>query len=97
MKKLVFLAALLAAGAAMADLVATQGADSVRLTSVPCAAKHINAKVRSEYRASSAVIGGRRFVACWTLLEKSGAALVLYEDGDFWVAPMGVFKNVPGV
>jgi hypothetical protein len=97
MKRILIAAAMLAACTAMADLVATQGADSVRLTSVPCEAKHINAKVRSEYRASSAVIGGRRFVACWTLLEKSGAALVLYEDGDFWVAPMSVFKNVPGV
>jgi hypothetical protein len=94
--KRIFLAALLTAGPAFADLVATEGADSLRLTTEKCAAAYISAEVRGDYRAASAVVGGQSFKACWTWL-KNGAVLILYEDGAYGVLPLESFKNEPGV
>jgi hypothetical protein len=98
MKRL--LIAALAAGLAVsahADLVGTNGVDTVRLTDAPCPEK-IAAQappyLRDKMRAAIADVAGTRYEACWALVAPGAVGLV-YEDGDQGLVPFSDFKPAP--
>jgi hypothetical protein len=101
MKKLVFLAALLAASTAMADLVATNPrGDELRLMPAACVNEAVLEQIKPEFRdkfqKAQASIGGKTFAGCWVDTGE-GAYLVFFSDGDRLVAPVTAFVNSPGV
>jgi len=93
--RLLLLCAALAAGPALAaDLVATQGGDSVRLQDGPCTSepvlKLLQPALREDYKAASAVVDGHKFAGCWR--RTGNVAHVLYEDGDQGIVPLSNVK-----
>jgi hypothetical protein len=99
--KRIFLAALLTAGPAFADLVATnQRGDELRLMPVACANEAVLEQIKPEHRdkfqKAQASIGGKTFAGCWVDTGE-GAYLIFYADGDRSVMPVTVFVNQPGV
>ena len=98
MKRLL-LAALLAAGPAMADLVAKSGDNELRLLNTPCVNSAVLAHIRDEWRdkfkAATAQLGANYFNACWIDTEQ-GAYFIVYSDGDQNVIPVRAFIDQPG-
>lgn len=92
--RLFLLAALLAVGPAVAAdaMVASQGRDSVRITEAAC---KLSVPNKENLRAASAIIGGKTYVACWTVSQ--GAVALIYEDGDIGIVPVGEFKPAPSI
>lgn len=89
---------LLVAAPALADSVARQGADWVRITARPCTnekvPQHIpDAGRRLDFRAATAQFGGQGYSACWTPIP--GGVGLVYEDGDQGIVPQGDLKPVP--
>lgn len=82
---------------AMADLVASNGHDYVRIQDAPCPAALL-ALVPPEqhdlYRAAFSHVNAREYRACWTLLP-DGRVFLRYEDGDQGLVPAAQFKPVP--
>ena len=89
------IAAALAAGPAMADLVTKQGSDEIRLAPTPCVhagtLAHIDPQYRARFKKMDATIGGQRWYGCW--IEVEGWALLIYEDGDHGRLAMSAFKE----
>jgi hypothetical protein len=99
--KRIFLAALLTAGPAFADLVATnQRGDELRLMPTACTNEAVLEQIKPEHRdkfqKAQASIGGKTFAGCWVDTGE-GAYLIFYADGDRSVAPVTIFTNQPGV
>lgn len=93
--KTLLVAALLAAGPAVADVIARSGEDSVRLTQSPCAiAEHpaFPTGIPEVFRAASAVVSKQMYVACWAL-RSDGQVFIVYDDGDAGLIPAGMFKQ----
>lgn len=98
MRYLALLAAL-ACPVAMADAVATNGKDSIRLTQGACAPevlRHIPEGYRGFFRSAPSMLGGKAWVACWAH-RTDGTILIVYEDGDQGIVPIGEFRDAPGV
>lgn len=99
MKSAGALAALLAAGPALADAVASNGRDTVRLSDKPCAITAVIAQIpeplRQGRRTAAASVSGQPFAACWRLIPQG--VHLLYEDGDQGLIPAGDFKAVPEI
>ena len=87
-------AALLAAPAMADELVANNGADSIRLKDTPCSSpevlKNLEPRFHKILRDASADLQGKRFEACW--IPDGDAAHLLYEDGDQGLVPLADFK-----
>ena len=100
MKKLL-IAALLAAGPAMADLVATNsGGDELRLMNSPCVhggiLGHLKEEYRPKFKKAQAWIGGKMHYACW-IDTNEGAYFVMWESGEGSAFPVTSFIDQPGV
>lgn len=80
--------------ASATDLVARQGADTVRLTDKPCTnpdvVKLLNPDLVAQFFAASAVFQGHQFQACWRPIHQ-GAHMV-YDDGDQGLVPYADLK-----
>lgn len=91
---LVCAAALLAAPVLADELVASNGNDSVRLSTNPCTSElvlnRLKPQFRKELREATAVVEGKTFKACWVV--EGHAAHLLYEDGDQGLIPLTDFK-----
>lgn len=89
------LAAILAAGSAHADLVATNGVDFLRLSPLPCEEPEIISKLEPNelegLRAASAFVRGQIYRGCWLLYEKT--VIVGYVDGDVSFLPLKAFRE----
>jgi hypothetical protein len=87
-------AALLAAPALADELVASNGNDSVRLSSSPCTSEEVLNRLQPQFRAAlrdaTATVQGKTFKACWVV--EGHAAHLLYEDGDQGLIPLRDFK-----
>jgi len=96
---LIALAAASLAGTAIADSIARQGSNWVRLTLRPCEDAKVAAVIQAQgkhpgqFRAAYASFDGRSYVACWTPAQ-GGAALV-YQDADVGFVPIGDLKPAP--
>lgn len=104
-----FLAALLSAAivtlAAMlplparADAIAQQGADWVRIMAVACTNNAVIAVIAragedpAQFLGAVAHIQGQDFRACWR--PNGRGVLLVYEDGDTGVVPVGALRAVP--
>ncbi len=100
MKRLVLAAALLAAGSAMADLVARNGKNELRLMHSPCVhggtLGHLKEEWRSQFRKAQASIEGKTLFACW-IDTGEGAYFVIWEDGTSNGYPVAGFLDVPTI
>jgi hypothetical protein len=97
--KFLLIAAALAAGPAMADLVAKRGDDTLRLTEEACPVtmgKHLPADIIGRFMAAVAIVDGKTHLGCWTL-RGDGQVFLRYEDGDAGLLPLSWFKNEPGI
>ncbi len=99
-KRIVILLALsMAWGGATAELVATNGANWLRLQDSACTNEGILSQVKNEYRdqfkAARALSNGKLFAACWAAFE--GQAFVIFEDSDRGIYPLSAFKDNPGI
>jgi len=101
MRTLLIVAAIAAAGPALADAEARQGADFIRITARPCVDPKVLARLAAagenplDYRMARADLGGVGYAACWRPLFQSGEALVIYEDGDTSQIHRSMLKPVP--
>ena len=101
MKALLLVAAVMAAGPAIAgsDMVFKAGNDMLRLSDSPCVHAGTLAQIvpewREKFKKAQAVVGGKQFYACW-IADKDGV-FVLFEDGDTSRLPTTVFKPDEGV
>lgn len=88
--------ALLVATSASADMIARQGADSVRLTTEACpeSVGLPEDMHRRFFRRALAVVGGESYLACYAV-RSDGLALILYADGDAGLIPAAQFRMVP--
>lgn len=92
--KHVLVAAIFAAGPAFADVIARQGEDSVRLTQNPCQIAEHQAfpeGIPEPFRAASAVVSKRLYVACWAL-RSDGNVFLIFDDNDVGMVPVSLFK-----
>ncbi len=91
---LVCAAALLAAPVMADELVASNGNDSVRLSTNPCSVEQVLNRLQPQFRTklrdATAVVQGKTFKACWMV--EGHAAHLLYEDGDQGLIPLRDFK-----
>lgn len=91
---LICTAALACAPAFAEDLVAYNGADSVRLGEAPCASKpvleRLQPQMQEQYKTALASVDGKSFAACWRVV--GNAAHLVYEDGDQGVIPLAELK-----
>lgn len=97
--KALILAALLAAGIAHADAVATSGKDSIRLMTTPCAHEILSlipTEFHGQFNAAVALIEGKTYHACWTM-RSDGMVIMQYADGDMGAIPAAQFRASPGV
>jgi hypothetical protein len=90
-------AALLAAAPAFAEeVVASNGADSVRLSDSQCSSKKIMEQVEpavgQQLKDANANISGQTFKACWVV--EGQVAHLVYEDGDEGMVPLTEFHKV---
>lgn len=100
MKRILFtLAAMLLSGLAFADdMVASRGADSVRLTQKPCPAgilAMIPPQLMARVKAATATVDGKDYAACW--IAANGQVILQYEDGDSGAIPLSEFRRAPKV
>lgn len=97
--KRVFLAAILAAGPALADdYVARSGTDSIRLTQAACYSEVLATtpkELHERLRAATAIVGGQTYSACW--VESGGFVFIAYADGDRGQIAVSDFKIEHGV
>jgi len=98
--KSLLIAAILAAGPALADLVTTNGGNELRLMPGPCVHGGILGMLKPEHRAQfkkgQAYVQGKMFYACWTDTGE-GSYVVFYDDGDVKVYSITSFTDQPGV
>jgi hypothetical protein len=100
--KRILLAAILAAGPAMADMVASNGAgDELRLFDRPCAIESIRARINPEYvdkfQAAQAIVGGKVIRACY-IDTGEGFYYLMPEGAEQGIAyPVTIFISSPGV
>ena len=89
-------AALIAAPALADEMVASNGADSVRLSDAQCSnqkvLEQIDPEMRSQLKDATATIGGESFRACWVVDGKM--AHLVYEDGDQGIVALSEFRKV---
>ena len=96
MKRVLMLAAVLAAGLAVADdRVARTGADFVRIRTLPCSSPEVlallSAELHDRFQEAVTSVEGKTFRGCWTLLP-DGRVFLRYEDGDAGMVPLREFK-----
>jgi hypothetical protein len=96
MKRVIIIAALLAAGTAMAqDLVARNGSDYVRLSSKPCSTPAVlallPAELHDQFQDAITYVGGQNFRGCWMRVP-GGQVFLRYEDGDAGLVRYDQFK-----
>lgn len=89
-------AALLAAAPAFAEeVVASNGADSVRLSDSTCSSQKILEQIepamRDQLKDATASIDGQTFKACWVV--DGQVAHLVYEDGDEGMVPLSEFHK----
>ncbi|MES2974928.1 MAG: hypothetical protein V4757_15040 [Pseudomonadota bacterium] len=81
------------------ELVAYNGADSIRLMDSECTnetvLKHLEPDTRPEFRAAAAMLQGKSFTACWRAIPS--AAHLVYEDGDQGIIPVSTLKQTVGI
>jgi hypothetical protein len=91
---LVCAAALMAAPALAEEVVASNGKDSVRLSSGPCTSQQVLGLLKPGFRSmlkdATAVVQGQTYRACWIV--DGDSAHLLYEDGDQGLIPLSEFK-----
>lgn len=99
MKALLFVAAVMAAGSAIADdAVARSGKSYVRITDAACPPEVLGLlppEVGDRFHAAFAVIDGKSFRACWAMLS-DGNVVLQYEDGDGGMVPAADFRPAAG-
>jgi hypothetical protein len=92
MRNLICAAAIaLAAGTAMADFIAHDGRNHVRITMGAC---ELEVPQKELMLAASAVIDGKDWKACWAPISREWLHIV-YEDGDIGRLPFAAFKKLP--
>lgn len=88
-------AALLAAPAMADEVIASNGADSVRLSDSQCTSEKVleqaTPPVREKLRDAVATISGQSFKACWVV--EGNMAHLVYEDGDQGLVPLTEFRK----
>ncbi len=89
-------AALVAAPALADEVIASNGADSVRLSDSQCTNTKVldlvTPPVREKLRSAVASISGQAFDACWSV--EGNMAYLVYEDGDQGLVPLTEFRKV---
>jgi hypothetical protein len=92
------IAALLAAGPAMADYVLKTESGYIRLQDAPCTHAKVLDLLRpqfhSEFRHGYLVFKGKQLAACWIF--KDGEVTIIDEEGDGGSVPVDAFKKVSG-
>jgi hypothetical protein len=100
MKSVLLAATLFAACSAMADLVASNGENELRLMPGPCVHGGILGMLKPEhrpqFRKGQAWVEGKMFYACWADTGE-GSYIVFYDDGDVKVYSVTSFTDKPGV
>jgi hypothetical protein len=97
MKKFL-IAACLAAGPAFAtsELVAGFGMDEIRIYEQKCeiasVLRHIPEDKRKDFRKARAKVSGQTYFACYVVVGPD-RVLIVYEDGDLGMIPVGDFKE----
>lgn len=94
MKRLAFILALLC-GSAWADLVATEGASSLRLKQEPCPLEILRLLpegTRGYFQRAEAVIEGTPFAACWAVTPR-GVVVLKFSDDDDGEVPITAFEQ----
>jgi hypothetical protein len=99
MKRALVLAAVIAAGSAMAgELVARSGSDYVRITDKPCTTAEVlallPADMHDKFQEATAQVDGKTFQGCW-LMGQDERVYLRYSDGDMGILRYSLFK--PGV
>jgi hypothetical protein len=88
-------AALLAAPAMAEEVVASNGADSVRLSDAQCSSQtilqQVDVAMRDRLKDATATIGGQQFKGCWIV--DGQVAHLVYEDGDEGLVPLTEFHK----
>ncbi len=86
----------LAGPALAADMVASEGGDTVRLAEAACTNTTVLDKVdpamRPYLRAASAELQGHTFVGCWR--PTAAGAHLIYEDGDQGLVPLDNLRTL---
>jgi hypothetical protein len=99
MKRLLLIAAL-AAGPAMADLVARHKDNELRLQQGACTHEGILATLKPEFhdkfQRGQAMVAGKLFQACW-IDTREGVYFVAFEDGAMQTYPITMFVEIPGI
>lgn len=99
MRTLICAALLLAAGSAMADLVASndQG-NELRLGYAACDHQEILDTIKPEYHGDFhkgvAILGGNVIKACWINIPEEKMVYVVYETGASMAYPINIFKEM---
>lgn len=96
------LAAVLAAGPALADdMVAKGETTTIRLMDAPCEQASFQAmlvQVKPEPAKRAVVVHkGRPIPACWVAHQESGNVAIIDADGDMGLIPMAEFKREAGI
>lgn len=98
MRKIVAaLAAGLALSASAQEMLARQGADSIRLTQGSCSdgvLRHLEQGTRGYFRKALVVFEGKEYIACWAA-RSDGMVVLRYSDGDGGLVPATMFSPVP--
>jgi hypothetical protein len=93
-----------AAGSALADYIAHQGDDSVRLTMSACTDPEVAQVIQGvghrteDFRQAQVHLDGKDWPACWQaveLPEGGTAAFIVYPDGSGGLIPRELFKLAP--
>ena len=87
---LVAAAITLAASAAMADAVVTNGPDWVRITDKPCTLEVPPDWKQFNPLAAIGHIDGKDVQACWVMVQ--GTVALYYSDGDYGAVPAAAFR-----
>lgn len=100
MKRAIFAAVLAVSPAFATDaLIATQGADSVRIFPKACERPEVLSRLpedeRPVFAEASATVDGKTYAACWRSL--GNAILLVYEDGDRGIVPVSDFRKHVGI
>jgi hypothetical protein len=101
MKQAITVAALLCAALSSFadDLVFRNGKDYIRLQEQPCSPvvqAHIQPQYLDRFMGAVAVVNGRQYLACWTVLD-AARVVVVYEDADNGIVPIEALKPEPGI
>lgn len=94
MRKSLLILALLCS-AAHADMVASDGTNTVRLKQVPCPVEILRMLpegTRGYFQAAEAVLGGKTFGACWAV-DSRGIVWLKFDDGDDGQVPIVAFEQ----